>query len=74
MRIALKSQENAQMFAVYTPYNLVGLQINGGRIYLPLERYLEDLGLHYIPLANSLSDGECEYPKQPEVPPQEGVD
>lgn len=56
------------MAAVHTPYNLVGLQINGSRIYLPSERYLEDLGSHYIPLINSLSDGECEYQRQPEVP------
>lgn len=53
------------MAAVHTPYNLVGLQMNGSRIYLPSERYLENLGSHYI---NSLSAGECEVQRQPEVP------
>lgn len=43
------------MAAVHTPYNLVGLQINGSRIYLPSERYLEDLTSHCIPLIHSLS-------------------
>lgn len=59
---------NAQVAAVHTPYNLVGLQMNGGRRYMLSERYLEDLGSDYISPTSSFSGGECAHQKQPEVP------
>lgn len=56
------------MAAVHTPYNPVGLQINGGRIHTPSERYLPDFESHYIPSVQQFSGGCFEYQRQPGVP------